>query len=170
MALSGFMTLTGQKQGKIKGSVTQKGRVDMIEVIGGGHSIISPRDAASGLPSGKRMHKPFVIIQELDISAPLLYNALVGNENITTWKLDYFASQIGNDRTTATALEQNHFSVELVNASIASIDFRHPNNKHADLMKFKEYLEVAYVYQKITWTWIKGGVTASDDWEAPNVS
>ena len=31
--------------------------------------IISPRDAASGLPTGKRMHKPFVITKELDRSA-----------------------------------------------------------------------------------------------------
>jgi len=167
MALNSYLTLTGQKQGKIKGSVTQKGRVDMIEVMGAFHTIVSPRDAASGLPTGKRMHKHYGILQEVDIATPLLFNALVNNENITTWKLDYYSSQIGNDRTTATALEQNFFSVELVNASIASIDFRMANNKHPDLMKFKEYLEVAYVYQKITWTWIKGGVTASDDWETP---
>lgn len=28
--------------------------------------IVSPRDAASGLPTGKRQHKPFTIIKELD--------------------------------------------------------------------------------------------------------
>ena len=31
--------------------------------------IVSPRDAASGLPTGKRMHKPFVITKELDKSS-----------------------------------------------------------------------------------------------------
>ena len=25
------------------------------------HAIVSPRDAASGLPTGKRTHKPFVL-------------------------------------------------------------------------------------------------------------
>lgn len=34
--------------------------------------IVSPRDAASGLPTGKRMHKPFVITKELDKSSPVL--------------------------------------------------------------------------------------------------
>jgi len=34
--------------------------------------IVSPRDAASGLPTGKRMHKPFVITKELDKSSPML--------------------------------------------------------------------------------------------------
>ncbi len=28
------------------------------------------RDAASGLPTGKRMHKPFVITKEIDTSSP----------------------------------------------------------------------------------------------------
>jgi len=167
MALNAYMTLTGQKTGQVKGSVTQKGRVGMIEVIASQHSVWSPRDAASGLSTGKRMHKPFVMTQELDISVPLLLSMLVNNENITKMKIDYYASQIGNDRTTATALEQNYYSVEFVNASITSIDFRQANNKHPDLMKFKEYLEIAYVYEQITWTWIVGGVTAGDNWNAP---
>ena len=33
--------------------------------------IISPRDAASGLPTGKRQHKPFVITKELDRSSAI---------------------------------------------------------------------------------------------------
>lgn len=35
-------------------------------------SVVSPRDAASGLPTGKRQHKPMVITKELDKSSPLL--------------------------------------------------------------------------------------------------
>ncbi len=32
--------------------------------------IVSPRDVASGLPTGKRMHKPLIITKELDRSVP----------------------------------------------------------------------------------------------------
>jgi len=39
-------------------------------VISFEQDIVSPRDAASGLPTGKRMHKPFVITKELDRSSP----------------------------------------------------------------------------------------------------
>ena len=39
-------------------------------VISFEQEIVSPRDAASGLPTGKRMHKPFVITKELDRSSP----------------------------------------------------------------------------------------------------
>lgn len=35
-------------------------------------AIVSPRDAASGLPTGKRQHKPFVFTKEYDKSSPQL--------------------------------------------------------------------------------------------------
>lgn len=35
-------------------------------------SVVSPRDAASGLATGKRMHKPFVITKELDKSSVVI--------------------------------------------------------------------------------------------------
>lgn len=41
-------------------------------IISFDQEIVSPRDAASGLPTGKRQHKPFVITKELDKSSPLL--------------------------------------------------------------------------------------------------
>jgi hypothetical protein len=35
-------------------------------------SVVSPRDAASGLPTGKRQHRPMTITKELDKSSPKL--------------------------------------------------------------------------------------------------
>jgi type VI secretion system secreted protein Hcp len=165
MALNAYLKLKGQKQGDIKGSVTQKGREGSIMVIAVSHAIVSPRDAASGLPTGKRMHKPFVITKELDKSSPLLYNCLVNNENIPTWELQFWTPQLS--AATGVGAEKQHYTVKLVNANIASIDFRMANNKHPELMKFAEYEEVAFTYQKIIWTWNEGGISAEDDWEAP---
>ena len=162
MALNAYLKMKGQKQGEIKGSVTQKGRENSIMVIAVSHEIVSPRDAASGLPTGKRMHKPFVITKELDKSSPLLYNTLVNNENITEWSLQFW-------QPSATGAEKQHYTVKLTNANFASIHFVMANNKHPDLMKFAEYEEIAFTYQKIEWTWVDGGITAMDDWEAPVV-
>ena len=165
MALNAYLKLKGQKQGEIKGSVTQKGRENKIMVIATSHEIISPRDAASGLPTGKRMHKPFVVTKEIDKSSPLLYNALVNNENISEWELQYWTPQI--KATQGVGTEVQHYTVRLINANIASINFRMANNKHPELMKFAEYEEVAFTYQKIEWTWNDGGIMAMDDWESP---
>ena len=47
-------------------------------VINFEQEIVSPRDAASGLPTGKRQHKPFVITKELDKSSPVLAKGTSG--------------------------------------------------------------------------------------------
>jgi type VI secretion system secreted protein Hcp len=165
MALNAYLKLKGQKQGEIKGSVTQKGRENKIMVIAVSHEIVSPRDAASGLPTGKRMHKPFVITKELDKSSPLLYQVLCTNENVSEWELQFWTPQLR--ATGGVGNEVQHYTVKLTNANIASIAFRMANNKHPDLMKFAEYEEVAFTYQQIDWTWTDGGISASDSWEAP---
>ena len=166
MALQAYLNLKGQKQGDMKGSVTQKGREGKIAIIAVSHEIISPRDPASGLPTGKRMHKPFVVTKELDKSSPLLYNSLVNNENIPDWQLQFWTPQI--KATTGSGNEVQHYTVKLTNANVASIAFRMANNKHPDLMKFAEYEEIAFTYQKIEWTWNDGGIMSADDWESPN--
>ena len=41
------------------------------------------------------------------------------------------------------------------------------NNKNPDLVRYAEYEEIAFTYQKISWTIVDGGITSQDDWEAP---
>lgn len=167
MALAAYLRLKGQTQGEIKGSVIQKGREDSIMVIAVSHEIISPRDAASGLPTGKRMHKPLVLTKELDKSSPLLYNVLTNNENIVDMTIQFWTPQI--QATRGTGAEVQHYTIRLTNANVASINFRMPNNKHPDLMKFAEYEEIAFTYEKIEWTWTDGGIMAADSWVDPKV-
>jgi type VI secretion system secreted protein Hcp len=160
MALNAYLTLTGQKQGLIQGSVTQKGREGKIMVIAVTHEIVCPRDPASGHPTGKRMHKPFSISKEIDRSSPLLESALCNNENIVTWRLDFWTP--GRD-----GLEKQNYTVKLTNATVSSIATKMANNKNPKLVGFAPYEEIAFTYQKIEWTWNEGGIMAADDWEAP---
>lgn len=162
MSNMAYAYLKGQKSGQIKGSIIQKVREDSIGVIATAHSIISPRDPQSGLPTGQRMHKPFVITKELDKSTPLLYNVLCTNENLSEVTIKYWTPQIR--ATTGTGTEIQHYTVQLINANIASIDFRQLNIRDTNLVKFAEYEEIAMTYEKITWTWTDGGITADDSW------
>jgi len=162
MALNAYLKLTGQKQGDIQGSVTQKGREGKIMVIAVSHEIISPRDEISGQATGKRQHKPFVITKELDKSTPLLFKALVTNENITSWELQFFGAKTKSG--TGAGIETNNYTVKLTNANIAGIKSIMLNNKDPELVKFAPYEEIEFTYEKIEWTWIDGGITATDDW------
>lgn len=167
MALNAYLKLKGQKQGDIKGSVTQKGREGTILVFAVDHSIISPRDSASGLPTGKRMHKPFKITKEVDKASVLLYSALVTNENLPEWELKFWKPK--TSARSGTGVEVQYFTIKLTNANVASIHLVKPSTKDPDLLKLPDYEEVEFTYQKIEWIWVDGGVTAMDDWEAPIV-
>ncbi len=165
MALNAYLKLKGQKQGDIKGSVTQKGRENKIMVIAVEHDIISPRDAASGLPTGKRMHKPLVLTCQLDKATPLLYAALTSNENIPEWELMFYTPQIS--AAAGTGSEVQNFTIKLTNANVAQVHFNMLNNKNPELMRYNELVDYHFTYQKIEWTWTDGGITAEDDWESP---
>lgn len=162
MALNAYLKMEGEKSGAVKGSVTQKGREDSIMVIAVEHDVVSPRDAASGLATGKRQHKPFVITKEVDKSTPVLFSILCNNEIVKKWELQFW-------KPDKTGVEKQHYKVELTNASITGIRFEMLNNKYPENMQFAEREHVAFAYQKITWTWTDGGITAEDDWEAPVV-
>ncbi len=155
-ALNAYLKLKGQKSGEIKGSVTQKGKEGLIGVIAVSHSIVSPRDAQSGLPTGKRQHKPFVFTKEIDKSTPILYQVLVNNENLSEVEFTVYGPPPGGKAGPSALL----YTVKLTNANIASINVITPPTG-------APMTEISMTYQKIEWTWVDGGITAMDDWEAP---
>jgi len=168
MALNAYLKLKGQKQGDIQGSVVQKGRERTILVFAVDHAILSPRDPASGLPTGKRMHTPIKITKAVDKASVPLYAALVSNENLVEWELYFWTSEISGSKGGA-GTEVQYFTIKLTNANIASIHLVKPNTKDPGLQHFPDYEEVEFSYQKIEWIWTDGGVTAMDDWESPKV-
>jgi type VI secretion system secreted protein Hcp len=157
MAQNAYLKVKGSKQGDIKGSVTRKGLEGQIQVIAVMHEITSPRDAASGQATGKRQHKPIVITKEIDRSTPLLRQALVTNEHLTDWLLQFF-------KTMPDGAERCYFTIKLTDASIASASFVMPNTENPATTRIPEYEDVVFTYRKIEWTWTDGGITAQDDW------
>ena len=159
-----FLKLQGQTQGVIKGSVMLPGKEDSISVISISHELVSPRDPATGLPTGKRQHKPLAIVKLIDRSTPLLYRALVTNEKMTTFNLAFYVTPPGGQ-------EVKQFTIDLVNANIFFINqVKQNSNSTPELMKFAEYEEVSFTYQKIIWTWSNGInvlSTSQDDWMSP---
>lgn len=143
--------VTGQVQGAIRGSCLVKGREGTIVAERISHSVISPRDAATGLPTGKRQHKPVVITKRIDRSTPLLYQALASNENLTDVTLRYY-------RTNEIGEQVPYYRIQLINASLSGIQ-EGPRDQE----------EISLTYQRIIWTWEDGEISTEDSWEAPIV-
>ena len=154
------MTLKGQTSGEIKGSCTQKGREGSILIFAFDHDILSPRDIASGLPTGKRQHKPVLVTKEVDKSSPLLYTVLCNNETLTEVVFKFW-------KPSPSGKEVQYYTIKLTNANIAARKTYFPNMLIAENTKLPHLEEVAFTYQKIEWTWEDGGITSEDDWEVP---
>lgn len=161
MALNAYLKLRSAVQGDILGSVTRAGHEGKIEVVAVSHALRSPRDGATGQPSGKRQHEPLRITKEIDRATPPLYNALARNEVISEALLEFFRPGAGGQ-------EEQHYKIEFWNAYVSAIDFTMPNNRDPELTPRESYEVVSFVYQKIQWTWTDGSMIAQDDWQAPN--
>src|SRR5437868_3345925 len=113
-----FMTATGQKSGKINGGSKIKKHEGEVELLGIEQRLVSPRDAATGLPTGRRTHHPLQVAGKLDKAAPILWGACASNENLTTVKIEYWggiSKQSGIGVGSGNALI---YTIELTNAQV----------------------------------------------------
>lgn len=139
------LTVQGAKQGFIAGGRGQK----PIVPLGFEHEVKAPRDVATGQASGRRQHQPLTIIKQIDKTTPLLFRALVSNENLPMVVLHV---QMAMDES---------YEIKLTNAVISDV------KQHMD-RDAVAYEEISFVYQKIEWTYstADGKTTAMDDWHS----
>jgi len=70
-------------------------------------------------------------------------------------------------RPSASGIDTQWFTIDLTNASIASLDLYHPDTLDTagsgGSGGSPEQEELSLTYQKIQWTYTDGGITAEDD-------
>ncbi|MDH5711565.1 MAG: type VI secretion system tube protein Hcp [Gammaproteobacteria bacterium] len=154
-ALYAYMSITGDTQGEIKGSVTMAGREDSMEVINFGYNVSTPYDPASGAPTGQRQHRPIRILKEIDKASPLLFQALVTNENLSEVIIRFY-------QPSQTGQQVQFYTVWLYNARLVSIV---PSSEAGTQSGPLEAL--SFVFQHIEIIYEDGGITGADDWASP---
>ncbi len=157
MATQFFVTVTGAKQGAFKGESTQKGHEGKIPGVAFNYGVLSPRDATSGLPTGKRQHQPVVFNKVWGASSPQFYEAIFTNETLTTVLFEFFV------QNPAGVQALNH-TIKLTNSSLSAVRQTLPDNQPAGALDPRELQEISLTFQKIDILNI-GGVEATDDWE-----
>ena len=132
-------------------------RDDRIECLSFEDSVTSPRDAASGLPTGKRQYEPIKITKRIDKASPLMHKVISNNENLDI-KVSFYKT-INNE-----AVE--FYTITLEDAKLVGIKtspVKMPNGKT------EIHEEYSFVFGKIEWVYVDGGISHIDDWEAPAV-
>jgi type VI secretion system secreted protein Hcp len=151
-ALNAYLTLKGTKQGQIKGESTAAGRIAVVDVTGFlTTDYESPRDAASGLPSGKRQHKPIVVTKVLGAADPQLQQAFKTGEAFDDWTL-VVADEKGGTTT-----------IKLANARAIRVAEVPPGTKATWVQGGKTYEQLWFTFDKITVTHTGGGVAPTSE-------
>jgi len=163
MALTGYLTLEGNNQGKMEGDCTQKGREKTILVYAVDHTLEIPRDNLTGLPTGQRIHRPFTITKHVDPASPLLYQACASGEQMKTWQLDYYRI---NDK----GQEEKYFQIKLEEAIVVSMHHYKPNVFDEALKNYHDMEDVSFTYSAITWSHTVANKEAQDNWKSPKSS
>jgi type VI secretion system secreted protein Hcp len=138
-AVDAFMTVTGARQGPIRGNANS----ESIRLV----SVVRDTPMASRMPVGRRMHTTITITKTIDAASPKFQTALVTNETMKTVMFT-FEGGSGGAKTAQR--------IVLTNATILSV------RKEGELEK------ITFDYQSIEVTWTNGGKTMMDDWEAPS--
>lgn len=79
-------------------------------------NVEQTRDPASGLPTGRRSHKPLRITKRIDAASPLLMDTLTKNGTIDIEARFYRRDANGN--------EEHYFTITLIDATVSSHTFQ----------------------------------------------
>jgi type VI secretion system secreted protein Hcp len=155
-----YISIEGARQGVFKGEAVAKegtgaGKIPGVRFLS---EIVSPRDAATGQASGKRVHKPILFTKEWGASSPPLFQACVTNELLKTVLFEFI-------RTNENGEDAVHFRVRLTNASISSIkSYLDLTDASGDPYDARELEDVELSFRKIELEDVDGKTSAADDW------
>lgn len=125
------------------------------------HSVTSPRDAASGMATGKRQHHPIAVIKAIDSTSPALTGLLVRNQEIATAEFLFF----GSDERMSLGLgrESLLYKIVLKKAFLSGIEVTGRVDEQAkDGNRFALTERIAFVYDAIEWVWLSPDVRSED--------
>lgn len=160
MPMPCYLTVEGQNQGKIEGSVNIKGHEKKILVQAVDHTIEIPKSPQTGLPTGKRIHGPITLTKEIDKSSPKLFQALCSGEQFKEVILEFY-------RISPKGNEEKYYTVKLQNAILTCMKSWTPNCLDPDNRQMGHMELISFTYEQVTVTWVPDGIEAEDSWLAP---
>jgi type VI secretion system secreted protein Hcp len=139
-AVDAFLTITGTKQGSIKGEAAKEGGSEGSIAV----SAVMHESAPTGAMAGKRQHSPITIVKEVDKASPLLYQAMTTHEVLSNVTIDFAGSGSGAGKVAQ--------KIVLTDATIT------------DIRKVGNSEQITFDYPTVEVTYKGGGKSATDDW------
>jgi type VI secretion system secreted protein Hcp len=157
-----YVTVEGTKQGKFKGESLQSKNANKLDGVRFSYGVNSPRDAASGLATGKRIHKPVTFTKEWGASSPQFFQAATTNEVLKSVLFEF-------NKSNANGEEYVYYTVKLTNATVSNINYTEDSlAKSGDPTNGLQLEEISFTFQKIEIENKDGKTIAADDWSVNN--
>lgn len=159
-----FMSVEGVTQGDISsaasgvpslGDKAVAAHVNEMVVLSAEHTIVIPRDAQSGQPSGARLHQPVKVTCYLDKASPLMQQALVTGESLAV-ELKFYRT----NPEEPSAPDEHYYTIDLQGAVLVMSRMWVP----ASDPEKRQLVEYQLSYSTITWTHEISGTEGTDDW------
>lgn len=152
-----YVAVTGAMQGPFKGEVVnRKGFEGKIAGLSFDYELVSPRDAVSGMATGKRQHKPVRIKKAWGAASAQFFTALIRNESLSI-VMDFLAP----DPSGMMVLDH---TIKLTNAAVASFK-SHSDSDVNPTAPPTDIIEL--VFQQIEITDHRSKQIVGDSWMAP---
>jgi len=143
-------------------TVASLDRADTIECSSFGENGYTPISAASGLPTGRRQHRPITITKRVDKSSALLWKAWANNELVTKADFRFYRP----DSVTGTT-EVHFLTVTLENGKIAGMSVGSQDVIAGGANAPPAMESVTFTFETITWTYELDGSNHTDTWAGP---
>jgi type VI secretion system secreted protein Hcp len=157
VAFEFYVTIEASKQGKLQGESPRDRKGDKLTGLAFHYSVGSPRDTASGMAMGKRIHQPVSFVKEWGAASPQLFTALTTNEPLKTVLFEFV-------RTNDSGEEYVFHTIKLLNAVINEIE------QYVDLDSTRGQSGASGPLEKVTMSFqrielenIDGKTSATDD-------
>jgi len=159
MAFPAFFTVKGSRQGQFKGEAKEVRHVGWMTVVSFAMELQSPRDAATGQATGRRIWKPIKVVKEWDAASPQGLTACATNELLTEVIFEF-------NRTSENGEEYVFQTVKLTDATISDIlrFTGEPGGKPTSWEHSEELEEWSFTFRKIEITDVDGATMFTDDW------
>lgn len=153
-----YVTVEGMRQGTFKGESNVEKLKNKIELTGYEMEVSSPRDAATGMASGRRVRQPITIHKLYGAASIQFYQALTTNEQLKSVTIEMY-------KTSPDGTEKLDYSIKLTNASISSFKQSFGTASVLPAGSPKGLIdEIRFSYQSIELSNPSVGVTATDNW------
>lgn len=154
------ITVEGTKQGVFKGESARAKQQGKIAGVAFYYGVKSPRDAATGMASGRRVQSGISFTKAIDGTTPQFFAAMTQNEVLKSVVLEFYG-------TSPEGMEQVYYTIKLTNATVSGIEQyagRVPEGDVARPMDSTPLEDITVTFQRIEMESPIAKTMAMDDW------